>query len=76
MNSMPLISFPCICTFCSQVPNIDFEGLFGNMEMVIKVSKELLADLEISDAVGMGSGHCLRRNFFFFFETSWIGGKE
>ncbi|XP_036754969.2 dynamin-binding protein isoform X4 [Manis pentadactyla] len=36
----------------AQVPNIDFEGLFGNMEMVIKVSKELLADLEISDAVG------------------------
>ncbi|XP_005885427.1 PREDICTED: dynamin-binding protein [Myotis brandtii] len=36
----------------AQVPNIDFEGLFGNMQMVIKVSKQLLADLEISDAVG------------------------
>ncbi|KAK7795406.1 hypothetical protein U0070_007584 [Myodes glareolus] len=37
----------------AQVPNIDFEGLFGNMETVIKVSKQLLAALEISDAVGM-----------------------
>uniref|UniRef100_A0A8C3X8P4 Dynamin-binding protein n=1 Tax=Catagonus wagneri TaxID=51154 RepID=A0A8C3X8P4_9CETA len=36
----------------TQIPNIDFEGLFGNMQMVIKVSKQLLADLEISDAVG------------------------
>uniref|UniRef100_A0A8D2CVV7 Dynamin-binding protein n=1 Tax=Sciurus vulgaris TaxID=55149 RepID=A0A8D2CVV7_SCIVU len=36
----------------AQVPNIDFEGLFGNMPMVIKVSKQLLAALEISDAVG------------------------
>ncbi|XP_055976822.1 dynamin-binding protein isoform X2 [Sorex fumeus] len=36
----------------AQVPNIDFEGLFGNMQMVIKVSKQLLADLEVSDAVG------------------------
>ncbi|XP_021528623.2 dynamin-binding protein isoform X2 [Aotus nancymaae] len=36
----------------AQVPNIDFEGLFGNMQMVIKVSKQLLAALEISDAVG------------------------
>ncbi|XP_036683742.1 dynamin-binding protein isoform X5 [Balaenoptera musculus] len=35
----------------AQIPNIDFEGLFGNMQMVIKVSKQLLADLEISDAV-------------------------
>ncbi|XP_015455423.1 dynamin-binding protein isoform X4 [Pteropus alecto] len=35
-----------------QIPNIDFEGLFGNMQMVIKVSKQLLADLEISDVVG------------------------
>ncbi|XP_036192261.1 dynamin-binding protein isoform X4 [Myotis myotis] len=34
----------------AQIPNIDFEGLFGNMQMVIKVSKQLLADLEISDA--------------------------
>ncbi|XP_037353945.1 dynamin-binding protein isoform X3 [Talpa occidentalis] len=36
----------------AQVPNIDFEGLFGNMQMVIKVSKQLLADLEICDALG------------------------
>ncbi|XP_060027479.1 dynamin-binding protein isoform X5 [Erinaceus europaeus] len=36
----------------AQVPNVDFEGLFGNMQMVIKVSKQLLADLEVSDAVG------------------------
>uniref|UniRef100_A0A452VD41 Dynamin-binding protein n=1 Tax=Ursus maritimus TaxID=29073 RepID=A0A452VD41_URSMA len=36
----------------AQIPNIDFEGLFGNMQMVIKVSKQLLADLEISNAVG------------------------
>lgn len=36
----------------AQAPNIDFEGLFGNMQMVIKVSKRLLAALEISDAVG------------------------
>ncbi|XP_054975409.1 dynamin-binding protein [Sorex araneus] len=36
----------------AQVPNIDFEGLFGNMQMVIKVSKQLLADLEVSDAIG------------------------
>uniref|UniRef100_A0A2K6SP35 Dynamin-binding protein n=1 Tax=Saimiri boliviensis boliviensis TaxID=39432 RepID=A0A2K6SP35_SAIBB len=36
----------------AQVPNIDFDGLFGNMQMVIKVSKQLLAALEISDAVG------------------------
>ncbi|XP_036351695.2 dynamin-binding protein isoform X2 [Ochotona princeps] len=36
----------------AQVPNIDFEGLFGNMQVVIKVSKQLLAALETSDAVG------------------------
>lgn len=36
----------------AQVPNVDFEGLFGNMQMVIKVSKQLLSDLEVSDAVG------------------------
>lgn len=36
----------------AQVPNIDFEGLFGNMQTVIKVSKQLLAALEITDAVG------------------------
>lgn len=32
--------------FLSQIPNIDFEGLFGNMQMVIKVSKQLLTDLK------------------------------
>uniref|UniRef100_A0A2K5I122 Dynamin-binding protein n=1 Tax=Colobus angolensis palliatus TaxID=336983 RepID=A0A2K5I122_COLAP len=37
----------------AQVPNIDFEGLFGNMQMVIKVSKQLLAALEINDAVSL-----------------------
>ncbi|XP_052618296.1 dynamin-binding protein isoform X1 [Peromyscus californicus insignis] len=36
----------------AQVPNVDFEGLFGNMQTVIKVSKQLLAALEIGDAVG------------------------
>ncbi|XP_008070060.1 dynamin-binding protein [Carlito syrichta] len=36
----------------AQVPNIDFDGLFGNMQMVIQVSKQLLAALELSDAVG------------------------
>ncbi|CAO2585583.1 Dynamin-binding protein [Lemmus lemmus] len=36
----------------AQVPNVDFEGLFGNMQTVIKVSKQLLVALEISDAVG------------------------
>lgn len=54
----------------SQIPNIDFEGLFGNMQMVIKVSKQLLADLEISDAVGMSS----RSNFFFFF--NFMGRRQ
>ncbi|XP_006831526.1 PREDICTED: dynamin-binding protein [Chrysochloris asiatica] len=36
----------------AQVPNIDFEGLFGNMQMVIKVSKQLLVTLENSSTVG------------------------
>ncbi|XP_034362810.1 dynamin-binding protein isoform X2 [Arvicanthis niloticus] len=36
----------------AQVPNMDFEGLFGNMQTVIKVSKQLLAALEVTDAVG------------------------
>lgn len=54
----------------SQIPNIDFEGLFGNMQMVIKVSKQLLADLEISDAVGMSS----RSNLFFFF--NFMGRRQ
>ncbi|XP_004370082.1 dynamin-binding protein isoform X1 [Trichechus manatus latirostris] len=36
----------------AQVPNVDLEGLFGNMQMVIKVSKQLLAALEVSDTVG------------------------
>ncbi|KAG8523544.1 Dynamin-binding protein [Galemys pyrenaicus] len=44
----------------AQVPNIDFEGLFGNMQMVIKVSKQLLADLEICDTVGMSPCHLFK----------------
>ncbi|XP_075391232.1 dynamin-binding protein isoform X3 [Tenrec ecaudatus] len=36
----------------AQVTNMDFEGLFGNMQMVIQVSKRLLAALENSDTVG------------------------
>ncbi|NWX88370.1 DNMBP protein, partial [Nothoprocta pentlandii] len=36
----------------AQVPNIDFEGLFGNIQMVITFSKELLTTLEASDAIG------------------------
>ncbi|NWJ03413.1 DNMBP protein, partial [Crypturellus undulatus] len=36
----------------AQVPNIDFEGLFGNIQMVITFSKELLTTLESSDAIG------------------------
>ncbi|XP_045147270.1 dynamin-binding protein isoform X3 [Echinops telfairi] len=36
----------------AQVPNMDFDGLFGNMQMVIQVSKRLLAALETSDTVG------------------------
>ncbi|XP_068806059.1 dynamin-binding protein isoform X2 [Struthio camelus] len=36
----------------AQMPNIDFEGLFGNIQMVITFSKQLLATLEASDAIG------------------------
>ncbi|KAF2975264.1 hypothetical protein EK904_009137 [Melospiza melodia maxima] len=32
--------------------NIDFEGLFGNIHMVINFSKQLLSALEASDAIG------------------------
>lgn len=69
MRMILLISFRAALCFVSlsQIPNIDFEGLFGNMQMVIKVSKQLLADLEISDAVGMSSCHCFRSSLFFFF---------
>ncbi|XP_028915132.1 dynamin-binding protein isoform X2 [Ornithorhynchus anatinus] len=35
-----------------QVQNIDFEGLFGNIQMVINASKQLLVALEATDAVG------------------------
>lgn len=35
--------------------NIDFEGLFGNILMVINFSKQLLSTLEASDAIGMNS---------------------
>ncbi|XP_013810457.1 dynamin-binding protein isoform X4 [Apteryx mantelli] len=36
----------------AQMPNIDFEGLFGNIQVVITFSKELLTTLEASDAIG------------------------
>lgn len=38
-----------------QMQNIDFEGLFGNIHMVISFSKQLLSTLETSDAIGMNS---------------------
>lgn len=37
----------------AQMQNIDFEGLFGNIHMVISFSKQLLSTLEASDAIGM-----------------------
>ncbi|XP_071419654.1 dynamin-binding protein isoform X2 [Pithys albifrons albifrons] len=36
----------------AQIQNIDFEGLFGNIHMVISFSKQLLSSLETSDAIG------------------------
>ncbi|XP_009998356.1 PREDICTED: dynamin-binding protein [Chaetura pelagica] len=36
----------------AQVGNIDFEGLFGNIHVVISFSKQLLSTLEASDAIG------------------------
>ncbi|XP_064319967.1 dynamin-binding protein isoform X2 [Phalacrocorax carbo] len=36
----------------AQMQNIDFEGLFGNIHMVISFSKKLLSTLEASDAIG------------------------
>ncbi|OPJ84361.1 dynamin-binding protein isoform A [Patagioenas fasciata monilis] len=36
----------------AQMQNIDFEGLFGNIHMVISFSKRLLSTLEASDAIG------------------------
>ncbi|NXW06874.1 DNMBP protein, partial [Fregetta grallaria] len=36
----------------AQMQNIDFEGLFGNIHMVISFSKQLLSTLETSDAIG------------------------
>ncbi|NWR90065.1 DNMBP protein, partial [Furnarius figulus] len=36
----------------AQMQNIDFEGLFGNIQMVISFSKQLLSTLEASDAIG------------------------
>ncbi|XP_074152157.1 dynamin-binding protein isoform X3 [Sminthopsis crassicaudata] len=36
----------------AQVQNMDFEALFGNIQMVVNVSKQLLAALETSDTVG------------------------
>ncbi|XP_057258236.1 dynamin-binding protein isoform X2 [Pezoporus wallicus] len=36
----------------AQIQNIDFEGLFGNIHVVISFSKQLLSTLEASDAIG------------------------
>ncbi|XP_073210784.1 dynamin-binding protein isoform X4 [Lepidochelys kempii] len=36
----------------AQVQGVDFEGLFGNIQMVISFSKQLLSALEAGDAVG------------------------
>ncbi|KAG6924695.1 dynamin binding protein [Chelydra serpentina] len=36
----------------AQVQSVDFEGLFGNIQMVISFSKQLLGALEAGDAVG------------------------
>ncbi|NXK52424.1 DNMBP protein, partial [Chauna torquata] len=36
----------------AQVGNVDFEGLFGNIQVVISFSKQLLSTLEASDAIG------------------------
>uniref|UniRef100_A0A8C0IPT7 Dynamin-binding protein n=1 Tax=Chelonoidis abingdonii TaxID=106734 RepID=A0A8C0IPT7_CHEAB len=36
----------------AQVQSVDFEGLFGNIQMVISFSKQLLGTLEAGDAVG------------------------
>ncbi|XP_027715197.1 dynamin-binding protein isoform X3 [Vombatus ursinus] len=36
----------------AQVQNMDFEALFGNIQMVVNVSKQLLAALETTDVVG------------------------
>ncbi|NXR09692.1 DNMBP protein, partial [Semnornis frantzii] len=36
----------------AQVQNIDFEALFGNINIVISFSKQLLSTLEASDAIG------------------------
>ncbi|NWZ22264.1 DNMBP protein, partial [Asarcornis scutulata] len=36
----------------AQVQNVDFEGLFGNIQVVISFSKQLLSTLEVSDAIG------------------------
>lgn len=38
-----------------QMQNIDFEGLFGNIQVLISFSKQLLSTLEASDAIGMNS---------------------
>ncbi|XP_069720120.1 dynamin-binding protein isoform X1 [Phaenicophaeus curvirostris] len=36
----------------AQMQNIDFEGLFGNIHVIITFSKQLLSTLETSDAIG------------------------
>ncbi|XP_043912521.1 dynamin-binding protein isoform X2 [Protopterus annectens] len=35
-----------------QLQNVDFDGLFGNIQMVIEVSQQLLKDLEDADNIG------------------------
>ncbi|NXL88723.1 DNMBP protein, partial [Alectura lathami] len=36
----------------AQMQNVDFEGLFGNIQVVISFSKQLLSTLEASDSIG------------------------
>ncbi|XP_040419618.1 dynamin-binding protein isoform X2 [Cygnus olor] len=36
----------------AQMQSVDFEGLFGNIQVVISFSKQLLSTLEASDAIG------------------------
>lgn len=43
--------------------------------MVIKVSKQLLADLEISDVVGMTLALFQKQLFFFFF-LNFMGRRQ
>ncbi|XP_055649831.1 dynamin-binding protein isoform X2 [Falco peregrinus] len=49
---MPLQQAQDVSLPVPQMQNIDLEGLFGNIHMVISFSKQLLSTLEASDAVG------------------------